>query len=166
MADKVEEPKNEQIINTEAAKAKAAEVAGNVKEGASNLVDKVKNDKTLMAVCCGAAVLVVIVLFILFANIVGGPKSAVKSYSKAYIKMNAKKYCKSMHKNIIETAYDDIDECVDNMKETFENQKDEDIKYKSYEIVNSKKLDKDDVEDYGEMLEKLYDINLLMEKFL
>ena len=28
MADKVEEPKNEQIINTEAAKAKAAEVAG------------------------------------------------------------------------------------------------------------------------------------------
>ncbi len=161
MADKVEEPKNEQIINTEAAKAKAAEVAGNVKEGATNFIEKVKTDKTLMAVCCGVAAVLVIVVFVILANCVfGGPKRAVKSYTKAYyIKMDAKKSCKAMHKNIVESVYDDVDECVDKMKDTFEDIKDSDVKYKSYEIVNSKKLDKDDVEDYAEMLEKYYDIN-------
>ena len=160
MADKVEEPKNEQIINTEAAKAKVEEVAGNVKEGATNFIEKVKKDKTLMAVCCAVCAVVVILLFVILANCVfGGPKKAVKSYTNAYVKMNAKKYCKNMHKNIVESVYDDVDECVDKMEETFDGLKEDDVKYKSYEIVNTKKLDKDEVEDYAEMLDKYYDIN-------
>lgn len=155
-----EEQKNEQIINTEAAKAKAAEVAGNVKEGATNFIEKVKGDKKLLAVCCAVCAVVVILVFVVLVNLIsGGSKGAVKTYANAYIKMNAKKYCKSMHKNIIETVYDDVDECVDGLEERFDKMKDEDIKYKSYEISNSKKLDKDEVEDYAEMLDKLYDIN-------
>ena len=160
MANEEKEPKKEQIINTEAAKAKVEEVAGNVKEGANNFVEKVKGDKALLAVVCAVAAVVVIVLFVILANTVfNGSKRAVKTYANAYVKMNAKKYCKSMHKNIIEAVYDDVDECVDALDERFENLKDDDVKFKSYEIINSKKLDKDDVEDYAEKLEKYYDIS-------
>ena len=154
-----QETKNEQIINTEAAKAKVNEVAGNVKEGASNFVEKVKGDKALLAVCCAAAVVVVVVLFIILSNTVfNGSKNVVKQYAGGMVKMNAKKVCKAYPKELIEFAFDDIDECVDTLEEQFDNMKDEDIKYKGYEITNKKVLDKDDVEDYAEKLEDLYDI--------
>ncbi len=152
-----EEPKNEQIINTEAAKAKAQEVADNVKEGATKAVEKVKNDKILLGVCCGVAVVVLVLLFSLVCG--GGAKKAVKNYAKAIIKMDEKKYCKSIHKNMLEEQYDDIDECYENMEEMFDNLKDEDVKYKKYEITNKKKLDKDDVEEMAEDLEDKYDIS-------
>ena len=152
-----EEPKNEQIINTEAAKAKAQEVADNVKEGATKAVEKVKNDKVLLGVCCAVAVVILVLLCSLCLG--GGAKKAVKNYSKAIIKMDEKKYCKSLHKNIVEERYDDIDECYENMEEMFDNLKDEDVKYKKYEITNKKKLDKDDVEEMAEDLEDKYDIS-------
>lgn len=152
-----EEPKNEQIINTEAAKAKAQEVAENVKEGATKAVEKVKNDKILLGVCCGVAVVVLVLLFSLVCG--GGAKKAVKNYAKAVIKMDEKKYCKSIHKNMLEEQYDDLDECYETMEDMFDNLKDEDVKYKKYEITNKKKLDKDDVEEMAEDLEDKYDIS-------
>jgi hypothetical protein len=154
-----EEKKDEQIINTEAAKAKVEEVANNVKEGANNMVEKVKGDKKLLAVCCACCVVVVVLLLALILGCCNGPKKAVKSYAKGIVKMDEKKVCKSMHKNMIEEDYDDIDDCYDNFEELFDKMKDEEKNYKSYEITNKKVLDKDDVEEMAEDLEEKYDIS-------
>jgi len=155
-----EEKKDEQIINTEAAKAKVEEVANNVKEGATNFVEKVKNDKALMGICIAACAVVVIVLFVILSNTVfNGSKNAVKRYSKAFVKMNEKGICKSIHKNMLEEQYEDIDECQDAWEEIFSSLKDEEVKFKSYEITNKKELDKDEVEEYAEDLEEKYDIS-------
>lgn len=152
-----EEPKNEQIINTEAAKAKAGEVAENVKAGANKAIEAVKNDKMLLGICCGVVVFILVVFLVVFAN--GASKRAVKSYAKAFIKYDEKKVCKSLHKNMIEEQYDDIDDCYEAWEEIFDSLKDEDVKYKSYEITNKKVMDKDDVEEMAEELEEKYDIS-------
>ncbi len=125
MANEEKEPKNEQIINTEAAKAKVEEVAGNVKEGANNLFSKIKENKSLSIVCCAVcAVVAVVILALLFGCVFGGPKKVVKTYAKVnYIKPNAKKVCKMMHKNILESVYDDVDECIEKAKKLLKKQK-------------------------------------------
>ena len=139
----------------------------NVKEGANNLFSKIKENKTLSIVCCAVCAIVVIALLsLIFGSIFGGSKNVVKSYVKVnYIKPNAKKACKMMHKNIVESVYDDLDECIEKGEEALEEQEDDEdqVKYKTYKIKSSKKLDKDDVEDFAEMLDKYYDID---EKYL
>jgi len=152
----VEEPKNEQIINTEAAKAKVEEVANNVKEGANNFVEKVKGDKYLLIACCVCAFVVFVILCsIIFCD---GSKGAAKDMSKAIVKLNAKKYCKAINKDIILEKYDDMDECIDTMDEAWEEVDKEDAP-KKYKIISDKKLKKDDVEEIAETLEEAYNID-------
>ena len=147
---KVEEPKNEQIINTEAAKAKVEEVANNVKEGANNFVEKVKGDKNLLIACCVCAFVVLVILCsCIFCD---GSKGAAKDMSKALVKLNAKKFCKTINKDIVNEVYDGVDECIDKIGESWE-ETDEDDKPSKYKFISDKKLKKDDVEDIAEKLE-------------
>ncbi len=156
---KAEEEKkaSEQIINTEAAKAKVGEVADATKKGVNSLVEKVKGNKALLAVCCAVCAVVVILLFVLLLGAFNGPSKPVKQFSSGMVKLNAKKVCKSFAKDMFEDE-DELEECIDSLDETFDDM-DSDDKLKSYKIESKKKLDKDDVEDIAEKLEKAFDID-------
>ena len=164
---KKEDPKNEPIINTEAAKAKAeelannvkegaTELASNVKEGANNFVEKVKGDRNLLIAVCVCAFVVVVLFFSLICC--DGSKGVAKDMSKALVKMDAKKYCKAINKTIVEEVYDDLDSCKDYMEDALE-ESDEDAQPTKYKIKSDKKLKKDDVEDIAEILEDKYGID-------
>ena len=148
---------SEQIINTEAAKAKAGEVVDATKKGVNSFVDKVKNDKALLAICCACCAVVVIVLFVLLLGAFNGASKPVKGFSSGMIKQDAKKVCKSFAKDMFEDE-DELDECVEGLEESFD-EMDSDEKIKSYKIEGKKKLDKDDIEDIAEKLEKAFDID-------
>ena len=148
---------SEQIINTEAAKAKAGEVVDATKKGVNSFVDKVKNDKALLAICCACCAVVVIVLFVLLLGAFNGASKPVKGFSSGMIKQDAKKVCKSFAKDMFEDE-DELDECIDGLEELFDDM-DSDDKIKSYKIESKKKLDKDDIEDIAEKLEKTFDID-------
>ena len=156
---KAEEEKkaSEQIINTEAAKAKVNEVADATKKGVNSFVEKVKSNKALLAACCAVCALVVICLFVLLLGAFNGASKPVKSFSSGMVKQNAKKVCKSFAKDMFEDE-DELDECIDGLEELFDDM-DSDDKIKSYKIESKKKLDKDDIEDIAEKLEKTFDID-------
>lgn len=160
MAKKVaEEPKNEQIINTEAVKAKAAELGENVKEGANKVATKLKENKNIVTIVAGvAACFVALLILILIVNSFTGPKHQAKVFSKSLVKLNEKKYCKSFNKDIIEDRFDDIDDCIDKVSDSFD-EADKDEKFKSYKIEAKKVLDKDDVEEIAEKLDDEFGID-------
>ena len=149
---------SEQIINTEAARAKVEEVADATKKGVNSFVDKVKNDKALLAICCAVCAVVVIVLVVLLVGAFNGSSKPVKQFSSGMVKLDSKKVCKSFAKDMFEDE-DELDECVDLLDETFEDMDDSDEKLKSYKIEGSKKLDKDDIEDIAEKVEDAFDID-------
>ena len=157
MKKEEEKKASEQIINTEAAKAKVEEVADATKKGVNSFVDKVKSNKALLAVCCAVCALVVICLFVLLLGAFNGASKPVKSFSSGMIKQDAKKVCKSFAKDMFEDE-DELDECIESLDEEFDDM-DSDEKIKSYKIESKKKLDKDDIEDIAEKLEKAFDID-------
>ena len=157
MKKEEEKKASEQIINTEAAKAKVGEVADATKKGVNSFVDKVKSNKALLAVCCAVCALVVICLFVLLLGAFNGASKPVKNFSTGMVKQNAKRVCKSFAKDMFEDE-DELEECIDGLEETFDDM-DSDEKIKSYKIESKKKLDKDDVEEIAEKLEKAFDID-------
>lgn len=149
---------NQSIINTEAAKAKANEVAGKAKAGFSSFTEKMKTDKKFQSLVIGVAIIVVVVAVVLIAYLTGGSKGAIKGFAKAYVDMDAKKVVKYMHEDFLEASEDngyDIEESLDDL---FDNYDDNDYKFLSYEITDSEKVDKDDVEDIAEDLDENCDI--------
>lgn len=156
-SEEEEKKASEQIINTDAAKAKVEEVADATKKGVNSFVDKVKNDKALLAICCAVCLVVVIVLFVLILGAFNGSSKPVKSFSTGIVKQDGKKLCKSFPKEFLEDL-DDDEECEEVFEEMFDDM-DSDEKVKSYKIESSKKLDKDDIEEIAEKLEDRYDID-------
>lgn len=145
------------IVNTDAAKAKANELAGKAKEGIGSFTEKLKTDKKVLGITIG--VVVALVLLIGCAYFTGGSKGVAKNYANAYVKSNTKKIMKYMHEGLVE-YYDDLGiDLEETLEDAFDENDDNDYKYLSYELVDSDKLDKDDVEDLAEDLDKYYDID-------
>lgn len=156
----VKEETKEPIINTEAAKAKAEEVAKEAKEGASNLIEKIKTDKALTIICCVVLIVLVILILSGLGSLLSGTgKGTVKQYAKSMVNYDSKKFCKSFSEVVLEEEYDGLDECIEDMDEYFENFEDEDYKIKSYEIGEGKKLSDSKLEDLADDLEDDYDID-------
>lgn len=152
------QPASQPVVNTDAAKAKATELASAAKKGLGNYTEKLKTDKKVLGISVG--VLVILVLLIGGLCLGGGSKGVVKSYAKAMIKSDSKKMCKLMHKDYIEYMEDYMDDdCEDIFDDAFEKLDDKDYKYLSYEIIDSEKYDKKKREDYAEDLEDIYDID-------
>ncbi|HIS17697.1 MAG TPA: hypothetical protein IAC02_03700 [Candidatus Coprovivens excrementavium] len=150
---------NQQIISTEAAKAKANEMAAKAKAGVGNFTEKFKSDKKFKTNVIGIGIVVIVVIVLLVVYLTGGSKGAVKGFAKAYVKMDAKEVVKYMHEDYL-AYYEDLDiDLEDSLDDGFDDLKDEDYEYLSYEINDSEKIEKDDVEDIAESLEELYDIN-------
>lgn len=150
---------NQQIINTEAAKAKANEMAAKAKAGVGNFTEKFKSDKKFKTNVIGIGIVVIVVIVLLVVYLTGGSKGAVKGFAKAYVNMDAKEVVKYMHEDYL-AYYEDLDiDLEDSLDDGFDDLKDEDYEYLSYEINDSEKIEKDDVEDIAENLEELYDIN-------
>lgn len=145
------------IVNTEAAKAKASELAEAAKTGINSYTEKLKTDKKVLGITI--AVVVVLVLLIGCVYFTGGSKGVAKNYANAYVKSNSKKIMKYMHEGLVE-YYDDLGiDLEETLEDTFDENDDNDYKFLSYELVDSEKLDKDDVEDLAEDLDKAYDID-------
>lgn len=143
---------NQPMVNTEAVKAKANQVAGKAKGFANDYVQKVKTDKKYMIV---TAVVVVLVLVLLFGKMLMPGSGVVRSYMSGMKKFNAEKIVKLYH----EDMYEDEDDEIDELEERFEEYEDEDYKITSYKIRECEKYSKDEVEDLAESLESYYDID-------
>lgn len=158
----VQETTNTQpMINTEAVKANANNLVEKVKGGLNYYTTNIKNDKKLM-IGTGVVVLVVVLLFaLLFVN---PSKSVAKKYANAMVKYDAKAIVEITHEDMIksmEEYLEYLDQDYEEMlEESFEELEDSDIEYKSYKIDgDSKKYDKDDLEELAETLEDSYDID-------
>ena len=148
---------NQQIVNTEAAKAKANELVGKAKEGVEYYKKNIKTDKKLWI---GTAVVALVVVLLLVSLMGGSGKSVVKKYAKAMMNGDTETMLKIRHEdylNKLEDYYDDAEAYYDEM---FEELEDSDTEIKGYEITDVKKdYDKDDIEDVAEMLDEYYDID-------
>lgn len=147
------------IINTDAAKAKANEVASKAKDGVGSFTEKFKSDKKFKTNVIGGAIVVLLVIVLLVVYLVGGSKGAIKGFAKAYVDMDAKKIVKYFHEDYL-AYFDDLGyDIEDSLDDVFDDYKDNDYEYLSYEINDSEKIEKDDVEDIAEGLEDSYDID-------
>lgn len=153
---------SQQIVNTEAAKAKANELVGKAKDGVEYYKKNIKTDKKLWI---GTAVVALVVILLLVSLMGGSGKGAAKKYANAMVKGDAEAMMSVFHEDYVEamedyleyTDYDDVEEMLE---ASFEEREDEDIEYKSYEITDVKKdYDKDDIEDVAEYLNEAYDID-------
>jgi hypothetical protein len=150
---------NQQIVNTEAVKAKAnqvvdksKEVAGKAKTFATDYVGKVKTDKKYMVI---TAVVAVIILVLLFGKLFMPGSGVVRSYWNGMKKADAEKMVKLYH----EDTYEDEDDVEEEWEDRFDYLEDADIEYKSFKIVDCEVYSKDELEDLAEDLEDTYDID-------
>lgn len=147
------------VVNTEAVKAranqvagKANEVAGKAKVWANDYVKKVQTDKKYMV---GTAVVVVVVLLLLFGKMLMPGYRVVNSFMNGMKKFDAEKIVKLYHKDM----YDDEDDEIDELEDRFDNYEDDDYKITGFKIRECDKYSKDELEDLAETLETYYDID-------
>lgn len=158
---------NTPIVNTEAAKAKANEIAGQAKEKGTAFVQKLKTDKKTQFIC-GGVIVAIIVLIVLFNVVFPSSTSVLKGYMKAYQKLDAKKVIKYYNPEYIKYIEDessffkylDVDTYEEYLEESYDKLKDNDFKIISYEIDKDyKALSKSKIEDIADNLEDEYDIS-------
>ncbi len=152
-------PAVQPIVNTDAVKAKAGQVAvgakdavGKAKVFAGNYAERVKTDKKVMV---ATIVVVVLVLLLIFGKFLTPGYGVVNSYMNGMKKFNAEKIVKLYH----EDMYEDEDDEIDDLEERFEEYEDEDYAIKGFKIRECDKYSEDEVEDLAESLETLYDID-------
>ena len=150
---------NQPMVNTDAVKAranqvagKANEVAGKAKNWATDYVQKVKTDKKCMVI---TAVVVVVVLLLLFGKMLMPGYGVVNSYMNGMKKFNAEKIVKLYH----EDMYEDEDDEIDELEDRFDEYEDDDYKITGFKIRECEKHSEDEVEDLAETLESYYDID-------
>lgn len=151
------QPANQPVVNTDAAKAKATEIANVAKKGLGDFSEKLKTDKKVLGISIAVVVVVLLLVCGLYLN--GGSKGVVKSFAHAYVKSDAKKIVKLMHKDYLD-AYEDLGlDIEETLEDTFDDYEDEDFKVLSYEIVDSEQVKKKKVKDIAEDLEDNCDID-------
>ena len=148
------------IVNTDALKAQAGNLANNAKAGVNNYVEKMKNDKGVMVVTIVVAVLVVLVLVFGLSKLLNPSYNVVNKYMSGMKNANAEKVAKLYHEDLIEAKYDgEIDDLIDSLEEQFEEFEDEDYKITGYKIRECEKYSEDELEELAEDLQEYYDID-------
>lgn len=127
---------------------------GKAKNVAGDLVSKVKSDKKLLIGAGVAAVVVLILIFVLGIKMIDPAAGVAKKYWKAYIKEDADKIVTLIH----EDMYEDEDDVIEELEDEFDQNEDYDIEYKKVKVVETIKYTEDQLEDLAETLE-YYDID-------
>jgi hypothetical protein len=128
--------------------------------GGNAMLDKLKNNKTMMVgVIAGAVVLLLVIVF--FGSKLLNPSySVVNKYMSGMKSMNAEKIAKLYDEAMIEAMYDgDEDEIIDSLEELFEEQEDKDYKITSFKIRDCETYSEDELDDLADDLEDYYDID-------
>lgn len=153
-------PAQQPIVNTEALKAQAGNLANNAKNGVNAFVEKVKTDKGVMIGSIVGVVLVVLLVVMVGSKLLNPSYNVVNKYMSGMKKQNAEKISKLYHEDIIEASYDgEIDDLIDELEEEFEEMEDEDTKITGYKIRECKKYSEDELDDLADYMEEYMDID-------
>lgn len=153
-------PAAQPIVNTDALKAQAGNLANNAKAGVNTYVEKMKNDKGVLVVTIVVAVLVVLVLVFGVSKLLNPSYNVVNKYMSGMKNYNAEKVAKLYHEDLIEAKYDgEVDDLIDALEDQFEEFEDEDYKITGYKIRECEKYSEDELEDLASDLEEYYDID-------
>ncbi len=148
---------NQQIINTDAAKAKANELIEKAKKGINYYKENIKTDKKLQI---GTGIVVLVLVLFLLLGLMNPSKSVAKKYAEAMLDYDAKAMVKLTHEDMIDYYDDMFDDYEEMLEEGFEELEDEDIEYKSYTIDGDyKKYDDKDLRKFAKQLDTIYDID-------
>lgn len=153
-------PVQQPIVNTDALKAQAGNLANTAKTGVKTFVEKVKTDKGVMVGAIVGVVLVLILVVMVGSKLLNPSYSVVNKYMSGMKKQNAEKIAKLYHEDIIEAKYDgEKDDLIDDLEEDFEDMDDEDTKITGYKIRECKKYSEDELEDLADYMEEYMDID-------
>ena len=148
------------IVNTDALKAQAGNLANNAKAGVNAFVEKVKTDKGVMIGAIVGVVLVVLLVVMVGSKLLNPAYNITNKYMKIVKKGDEEKIVKVYSDEMLEALYDgEKDDLEDEFKEAIEKLEDEDIVIKSYKIRECETYSKDQLEDLAESFETLYDID-------
>lgn len=154
--EQVQQPVQQPTVN-------ANTLVNNAKDGVNNFVGKLKSgDKQslIIAIAAGVVALLFLIIVAFFAiNLLDPAKGVVNKYMTGMKKFDAEKIAKLYPEELIEKRYDDLDELVDSLEETFEEFEDDDYSVTSYKIREYEKLSEDELEELAETLESSYDID-------
>ncbi|MBQ8659229.1 MAG: hypothetical protein IJ475_00110 [Bacilli bacterium] len=152
-------PANSQpIVNTDALKSKAGDVAGKAKNVAGDLVEKIKSDKIVLVAVVVLAAVVLFAVGSFVVKIMQPGYGVVNSYMKGMVKFDAEKIAKLYHEDMYGEDKD-LDDMVDSLEDSFEYYEDEDYKFLSYKIREAEVYSEDELDDLAEELEEDYDID-------
>lgn len=153
-------PVQQPIVNTDAIKAQAGNLANNAKNGVNTFIEKLKTDKGVMIGTIIGVVLVLLLVLMVGSKLLNPSYNVVNKYMSGMKKQNAEKISKLYHKDIIEAEYDgEIDELIDDLKENFEEMDDQDTKVTGYKIRECKNYNDDELEDLADYMEEYMDID-------
>lgn len=148
------------IVNTDALKAQAGNIANNAKAGVNTFVEKVKTDKGLMVGVIVGVVLVVLLVVMVGSKLLNPAYNLTNKYMKIVKKGDEEKIVKVYSEEMLEALYDgEKDELEDDFKDTMEELEEEDVVIKSYKIRECETYSEDQLEDLAESFETLYDID-------
>lgn len=154
--EQVQQPVQQPTVN-------ANTLVNNAKDGVNNFVGKLKSgDKQSLIIAIAAGVVALLFLIIvafLAINLLDPAKGVVNKYMTGMKKFDAEKIARLYPEELIEKRYDDLDELVDSLEETFEEFEDDDYSVTSYKIREYEKLSEDELEELAETLESSYDID-------
>ena len=121
-------------------------------EKAKGFATKLKEDKDfLKKVVCYVVVAVVVIVAVVLLLGSMGPKGMAKKYMRAYEKLDHKAVLKMMYK-------DQADDYEDTLEKSFEYLEDNDFKIKEWEILSTKTLEGNKLEDFQDDFEDEYDV--------
>ena len=154
--EQVQQPVQQPTVN-------ANTLVNNAKDGVNNFVGKLKSgDKQSLIIAIAAGVVALLFLIIvafLAINLLDPAKGVVNKYMTGMKKFDAEKIARLYPEELIEKRYDDLDELIDSLEETFEEFEDDDYSVTSYKIREYEKLSEDELEELAETLESSYDID-------
>ena len=147
------------VINTDALKTKADNLASNAKNKFNVYLEKLKtNKKVLLGTIIGGVLVLILVMFI-FTKLFNPSANVINKYMGILKSGKADKITRIVHDEILEAKYDgDTDVLVDYMEDRLDALDDSDIKIKSYKIRDCETYSDDEVKDLAEVLEESYDI--------
>ena len=147
------------IVNTDALKAQAGNLANNAKSGVNTYIEKLKTDKGVLIGTIVGAVLIFVLLVIVGSKLLNPSYNVVNKYMNGMKKFNAEKIAKLYNEEMLEKRYDDVDEFIEYLEENFEELEDDDYKIDSFKIREAEKYSEDELEDLAETLDEYYGID-------
>ncbi len=153
-------PAQQPIVNTDALKAQAGNLANTAKNGVNTYVEKLKTNKGVLAGTIAGVVLILVLIIFAGSKLLNPSYNVVNKYMNIQKTGKVEKIVKLYHEDIIEARYDgEEDDLIDALKEELEEMEDEDTVIKSYKIRECENYSEDELEDLAEYMEEYLDID-------